>query len=190
MKTHLTKRLHLKPYSPTDYTAWAHSYQTLLPKQSPHDWVPPKSQPPTRAFYAKYVRRCRERARTDDTYIWGLFHRRTHQHLGRVDIKILHRGPLQVANLGYRLHNNHWRLGYMTEALRVLIPAALKEFKLNRLEAVIDLDNRASIALCKTLKLRHEGIRKHFYYQNKGWADQVVYVADRKLLRLPPLHPN
>jgi ribosomal-protein-alanine N-acetyltransferase len=45
------------------------------------------------------------------------------------------------------------------------------------LEAAIDLDNHASIALARAAKLHDEGIKKHYWFQNNRWQDQRVFIA-------------
>jgi RimJ/RimL family protein N-acetyltransferase len=86
-------------------------------------------------------------AKQDFTYVWPIFERRSGACVGSIDIHIIARDVLQVANLGYRIDNRYWRRGYAREAVSRIIRAAFQDLKLNRLEAVIDLDNRPSIAL-------------------------------------------
>jgi L-amino acid N-acyltransferase YncA len=37
----------------------------------------------------------------------------------------------------------------------------------------INLDNRRSIALAKSIGMQREGIRKHFIYENNQWVDPM-----------------
>jgi RimJ/RimL family protein N-acetyltransferase len=190
MKTYRTRRLTLRPYSLNDYPAWAHAYLSVLPRKSKHDWIPSQKLPVNRREFARIVRRHQRLAKADRTYVWAIFDRKSGELLGHVDISVISRGALQFANLGYRILNRHWRKGYASEALTTMIPATLRELRLNRLEAVIDLDNRPSIALARSVGLNREGVRRSYYYQDLGWADQVVYTAIRQDFRLKTLHPE
>lgn len=120
--------------------------------------------------------------------MFGVFlKKKSHKLIGVVDIHILQRGVLQMANLGYRIFNQYWGKGYGNEVVKKLIVSSLIDLKLNRLEAVIDMDNKRSINLVNSIGLRREGIRKNYWFQNKQWDDQIVFVADRVQFNLPKL---
>jgi [ribosomal protein S5]-alanine N-acetyltransferase len=182
-----TRRLVVRPFAARDYASWAEAYRGLRPRQGPQDWVPPKGLPIDRREFAKLLRRYRGWAAREETFVWAIFHRKTGAHLGRIDVSPAIRHYVRSANLGYRILNPHWRRGYAKEALRALIPGALRDLRLNRLEAVIDRDNRPSLALCRSVGMRREGVREAYFYQDGGWADQVVYVADRRDFGVPML---
>ncbi len=188
-KTYKTKRLTLRPYRSSDYKSWAWAYKNILPKQAKYDWIPPAKLPVNKVEFQKIVRRHSKMEKEDRCYVWAIFEKSTGALLGHVDIAILTRDNLQVANLGYRVINRYWRQGFAKEALNHIIPRAFNDLRLNRFEAVIDLDNRPSIALTKAIGLKRECVRKKFYYQDGAWADQVVYVAIRQDFGLPKLHP-
>ena len=94
-----------------------------------------------------------------------------------IDIAIYERGSLQFANLGYRLFNRYWGQGFGQEAVRAAIKIGHTDLKLQRLEASIDLHNKRSIKLVKSLGLEREGIKRGYWYQNGGWDDQLIFVA-------------
>jgi len=91
--------------------------------------------------------------------------------------------PYQMASLGYLIINIYRGKGYATEAVKKVVKAGLNDLKFHRLEAAIDLDNKASIRLAMAAGLYREGIKKHYWYQNKRWDDQVVFIAVRELCR-------
>lgn len=189
-KTYQTRRLVLRPYLASDYAVWEWAYKNILPKQAKYDWIPPSDLPTNRTQFQTIVRRHNLLEREGSTYIWSIFDRKTGALLGHVDVHVIARDVLQFANLGYRIINRYWRKGYATEALTHIIPAVFKDLQLNRLEAVIDPDNKASIALARSIEMRREGIRRKYYYQDGGWADQVVFVAVREDYGIPPLNPE
>ena len=189
-KTYRTKRLELRPYKLADFAAWVWGHQNFLPKKNKYDWQPPRQFHPTRKQFREVMLRQHRKAKAGTTYIYPVFKKSTGAWIGVIDIHILNRDELQVANLGYRINNLYQGQGFAKEALTKIIPAILKDLKLNRLEAVIDLDNKASIALTRSVGMAREGVRKNYYYQNGKWDDQVIYIADRKRFGLPPLHPK
>ena len=59
----------------------------------------------------------------------------------------------------------------------------------NRLEACIDPDNAASIALARRLVSREGELREGYLWEDGHWVDQIVFVAqpdDVGLSRRPP----
>lgn len=183
----MTSRFCVRSYNKKDYTSWFDTYTGLLPKKTKFDKGPYKPKECDKAIFFKIVSRHQVLAKNDRTYIWGVFDRKNGELVGAIDVHILVRGEIQKANLGYQIFNNHWRKGIASEVLSEMIPKILMDLKINRLEAVIDTDNRPSINLVKSIGLRKESIRKNYYFQDGDWADQLVYVADRKIYKLPLL---
>lgn len=167
-----------------DYRTWSNSCKIGFPKMSKWDIDPRK---PKMNSFRKTIKRHLLKARKDQTYIWAIFEKKSGFIIGLLDIHIIERDILQKANLGYRIFNNYWRQGFAHEAIKKLVKKCLIDLKLNRLEAVIDLDNIASICLMKRLNYRCEGVRKNYWYQEGRWDDQMVYIIDRKELKLPRL---
>jgi RimJ/RimL family protein N-acetyltransferase len=154
---------------------------------NPWDAAPlARSKRSRREFLARVARQERL-ACQDHTYIWTMFERSTGDLVGVLDVHILTRGRLQVANLGYRIDNRYWRRGFAREMLKAMIPILLRDLRLQRLEAVIDPDNRPSIRLVRGLGLKREGLRRNYWFQNGRWDDQVVFVATRQSVGLPTL---
>jgi ribosomal-protein-alanine N-acetyltransferase len=84
--------------------------------------------------------------------------------------------------LGYDLHPGFWRRGIMTEALTAIFDFAFSEafiFHLNRIEALTELNNKASIRLLTKLGFQEEGIRREYGY----WKDEYHDVRSFALLR-------
>lgn len=183
----MSSRFNIRAYTRKDYKSWFEAYTGLLPKQTKFDKGPYKPRECDKATFYKIVSRHQLLAKNDKTYIWGVFDKKSGELVGAVDVHILVRGQLQKANLGYQVFNRHWRKGIAGEVLKKIIPALLMDLRINRLEAVIDTDNRPSINLVKSVGLRKEGLRENYYFQEGDWADQLVYVADRKEYALPLL---
>jgi RimJ/RimL family protein N-acetyltransferase len=107
--------------------------------------------------------------------------------VGAVDITVLHRGPLQLGNLGYRVFRPYRRRGYAKEAVSAAMHFAFERLQLNRLEAVLDRENRPSRALARTLGMTRECIRRRYYFDGGRFVDQEVWSAQREDFGHPPL---
>ena len=183
-----TKRLIIRPLKIRDYKAWFDAYTKSPTKKSKYDRGGYPESTCTLKKFKSNLNRYQKMSNTDTTYVWGVFEKKTHELIGILDISIICRGSLQVANLGYRVFNRFWKMGYGKEFVRAGILLGFKNLKLNRLEAVIDPDNKASIRLAKSVGMVNEGLRKKYYYQNKMWADQKIFSAQREDWHLPKLH--
>lgn len=188
-KKYLTKRFEIRPYTLRDYPQWFILFTSLRPKQNKFDLGPFTRRQCTRKSFQAIVERHKKRAAEKRLFVYAIFDRKTKELVGSIDFGILYRGDIMKSNLGYEVFNKYWRQGIAYEVLSYMVPQALMDLKINRFEACIDLDNKASIGLCKKLGLRSEGVRKNYYFQNGQWADQKVFVADRALYKLAPLKP-
>jgi [ribosomal protein S5]-alanine N-acetyltransferase len=189
-KTYRTSRLVVRPFKASDYETWARFIAESRPRKNRFDWERTSEFRTSRTAFLKKINHSKKSAADDEMYFWAIFRRRERDLIGFVDIYVLARKSLHFANLGYRIDNRFWGRGYGKEALSRMIPAALRDLKLNRLEAVIDLGNRRSTAVARAAGMKREGVRRRYYYQDRHWADQVVYVSDRKGAGLPVLHPT
>ena len=186
-KEYTSARFSIRAYTKKDYNLWFEAYTNLLPQKTKFDKGPYKASECKKDVFDKIVTRHQSLAKDGKTYIWGIFDKKNKKLVGAIDVHILVRGEIQKANLGYQIFNNYWKQGIASEVLLKTIPKVLIDLKLNRLEAVIDCDNKPSIKLVKKIGLRKEGIRKNYFFQEGDWEDQIVYIADRKLLKLPLL---
>ncbi len=184
-----TKRLILRPQKPSDYEAWYAGFASRLPQQSKYDEGQISLKSCDAAWFSNLCAYHQEQALSDYAYILGVFLKQTAQHLGYVDLSTIYREAKQWANLGYSIHNQHWRQGFGSEAVKAALIAGFENLGYHRIEAAINLDNYPSIALAQRVGLQKECVRRGFYYENKQWVDHVIYVAlppDLGLAAKPP----
>lgn len=108
---------------------------------------------------------------------------------GNIDLSTIRRGEYQWAILGYEIHNQHWKQGFGKEAVRAALIAGFETLGYHRIEAAINIDNQASIALAQSLGMQRECIRRGFLYEKQQWVDHLIYVAipsDLGLVEKPP----
>ncbi|MEM1311044.1 MAG: GNAT family protein [Cyanobacteria bacterium P01_H01_bin.153] len=184
-----TERLILRPLEPNDYQAWRTAMAGRLPPQHKYDDGPIDLTDLDADWFAQMCTDQYETALKDESYDWEVFHGQTNQHLGKVDLFTIQRQVFQWANLGYLIHNQYWRQGFAKEAVKTVILAGFEQLNYHRIEAAINLDNHASIALVRSLGLNRECIRRGFWYENEQWIDHVIYTAlpaDFGLSERPP----
>lgn len=70
--------------------------------------------------------------------------------------------------ISYDLHPDYWGQGYMQEALDAIIDFGFSEFGLNRVEALVMVENAASARLLTRLGFHEEGIlRQHDFFKGR-----------------------
>lgn len=68
--------------------------------------------------------------------------------------------------IGYELHRDYWRQGYMSEAIDAILDFGYTELGLNRVEALVMVDNAPSVGLLQSLGFTQEGIlRQHDFFK-------------------------
>ncbi|MCH2160512.1 MAG: GNAT family N-acetyltransferase [Phycisphaerales bacterium] len=82
--------------------------------------------------------------------------------VGQVGLQMIERGPFQNATLGYWIGKPHARKGWGRELLTLAMRRAFVDLELERLEANIVSNNRASIALVESLGFRNEGYSTNY----------------------------
>jgi len=76
---------------------------------------------------------------------------------------------------GYHFLKEYWGNGYATEALQSIIPYIFKHFKVNRLVAFINANNKESIALLKRIDMFEEARLREVRMSNGVYCDEMVY---------------
>lgn len=181
-----TPRLVLRPLVKADHSTWFEAV-TRGPQGSKFEPPPRSLKRSSRAAYDEVLARFAERAREDSMYVSGIFLKHERVLVGLVDIMILQRGPVQSANLGYRIFQPYRRRGYAKEAVLAAMHEAFEGLKLNRLEAVMDLENRPSRALARALGMSREAVRRKYYFEGGRFHDQLVWSAQREDFGHAPL---
>ncbi|MBI4274059.1 MAG: GNAT family N-acetyltransferase [Rhizobiales bacterium] len=158
----------------TDFPAW-----TAL-RATSHDFLTPweptwPADDLTRGAYRRRLKRYAEDLRNDVAYPFLLFDKGSNTLLGGLTLTNLRRGVAQAASLGYWIGEPYARRGYMTAAVRALIPFAFDALRLHRIEAACIPTNAASIALLDKTGFKREGYARQYLCINGIWQDHVLY---------------
>lgn len=85
-------------------------------------------------------------------------------------------GTYADCQIGYKLDEGECRKGYMYEAMSFLVPMALREYHLKRIEALVMPENKPSINLLKKLGFIKEGYLHDAAQINGEWKDHELYT--------------
>jgi ribosomal-protein-alanine N-acetyltransferase len=90
---------------------------------------------------------------------------------GSINLSQIFRGGFQNAYMGYYIGAQYAGQGYMTEAIQLTLRYAFEHLKLHRIEANIQPENIASIALAKRAGFVREGYSERYLKICGRWRD-------------------
>jgi ribosomal-protein-alanine N-acetyltransferase len=128
-------------------------------------WITPRAKTPKE--FADYLKR----ASADRHYRFLVIHRDSGGIAGVININDVIRGNFQSASLGYYAFAPYAGRGLMRAGLLLVLKQAFQKLKLHRLEANIQPDNRASIALVKRCGFVREGFSRRLVKVRGRWQD-------------------
>src|SRR5512146_3126400 len=101
----------------------------------------------TRGAFRRRLKRYAEDLRNDLAYAFLIFRSDDNALVGGLTLANIRRGVAQAGSIGYWVGQPFARKGYMTAAVRALIPFCFGTLRLHRLEAACIPTNAASIGL-------------------------------------------
>ena len=158
-----------------DHAEWAALRESSREFLTP--WEP--TWPPddlTRASFRRRIRRYAEDQRSDLAYPLFLFRKSDNVLLGGLTLANIRRGCAQAGNLGYWMGEAYSRQGYMTAAVKLVIPFAFETLRLHRIEAACIPANLASIRLLEKTGFRREGFAREYLCIDGAWQDHLLYA--------------
>ena len=158
-----------------DYTEWAALREISRAFLVPWEPVWPADDL-TRGAFRRRLRRYVEDLRADLAYSFLIFRNSDGVMVGGVTLANIRRGVAQAGSVGYWVGAPFARQGYMTAAMRALIPFCFGTLRLHRLEAACIPTNAASIALLEKTGFRREGYARSYLCINGKWQDHLLYA--------------
>ena len=159
----------------SDHAEWAALREASRDFLTP--WEP--TWPPddlTRASYRRRIRRYAEDQRSDLAYPLFVFRKSDNVLLGGLTLANIRRGCAQAGNLGYWMGAAYSRQGYMTAAVKLVIPFAFETLRLHRVEAACIPGNVASVRLLEKTGFRREGFAREYLCIDGAWQDHLLYA--------------
>ena len=130
----------------------------------------------TRSAFRRRIRRYSEDLRSDQGYAFLIFRSSDEALVGGLTLANTRRGVAQAGSLGYWMGLPFVRQGYMSAAVRAVIPFAFATLRLHRLEAACIPTNVASIALLEKSGFQREGYARQYLCINGMWQDHLLYA--------------
>lgn len=106
--------------------------------------------------------------------------------VGAINLSQIFRKAFQNAYLGYYLAEKYTGKGYMTEAVELVLRFAFKELKLHRVEANVQPENAASIAVLQRCGFTREGFSRKYLKIGGRWRDHerfAIIVEDWRKIK-------
>jgi hypothetical protein len=95
--------------------------------------------------------------------------------IGGVTLPNGRRGLEQAGTIGYWVGEPQAHRGYMTTALRVLLPTLFGELNLHRIEAACIPSNASSIRVLEKCGFSREGLARRYLCINGVWQDHLLF---------------
>jgi ribosomal-protein-alanine N-acetyltransferase len=158
-----------------DYAAWAKlrgdSREFLVP------WEPVwASDELTRGSFRRRIKRYQKETRLDSAYVFFVLRKSDDALLGGCTLSNVRRGVTQCCTLGYWIGQKFARQGYMTAAVKALIPFVFRTLGLHRIEAACLVQNEASRNLLMRAGFSQEGLARRYLMINGQWADHLLFA--------------
>jgi ribosomal-protein-alanine N-acetyltransferase len=175
-------RVWLRVPQMADYAEWANlrgiSEDFLRPWEP--EWSPDEL---TRSAYRRRLRYYHRDLRDGTGYAFFLFRNDDNKLLGGATLSNARRGVSQSISIGYWIGKPFIRQGYMTAALRGLIPFVFNNLGYHRIEAACLPSNVASRRLLEICGFEHEGFARKYLKINGLWQDHLLFAAIEDQLR-------
>lgn len=173
--TRRTGRVIVRPPEMEDFEAWADLRERSRDFLTPWEPVWPADDL-SRTGFRRRLRRYAADYEKDITYAFFVFRREDEQLIGGVTLTNVRRGIVQAGSLGYWAGAPFAGQGYMSAALRTLMPLAFGDLRLHRLEAACIPENAASVHLLEACGFQREGLARGYLCINGRWQDHWLYA--------------
>jgi len=130
----------------------------------------------TRGAFRRRIKRYQKETRLDSAYVFFVLRESDDALLGGVTLSNVRRGVTQCCTLGYWIGAKFARKGYMTSAVKALVPFIFRTLGLHRIEAACLTDNDASKSLLARTGFRQEGLARRYLLINGEWADHLLFA--------------
>ena len=110
---------------------------------------------------------------------WGILLKEENRIIGTCGYHNWNKRHLR-AEIGYELSMDSWGRGYMKEALKAIIDYGYEAMDLNRIEAVVYPENKASIKSLINLGFNKEGLLQEYAFFRNTYQDLIMFSLLKK----------
>ncbi|MBA5778393.1 GNAT family N-acetyltransferase [Stappia sp. F7233] len=169
------RRIYLRAPAAHDYVPWAALREESRSFLKP--WEPRWPEDDlSRASFRRRLRRYAREMREDKAYPFFLFKADDGCLVGGATLSNIRRGVAQSCSLGYWMGAPFAGQGFMSEAVRLLVPHAFSRLRLHRVEAACLPHNAASITLLQNAGFQREGYARRYLCIDGRWEDHVLFA--------------
>lgn len=161
-----------------DYAEWATLRERSRSFLTPWEPVWPDDDL-TRNAFRRRIRRYMREVKEDHAYPFFIFRNEDGALVGGCTLSSVQRGVQQSCTLGYWAGEIFAGKGYVTGAVRALIPYVFEELRLHRMQAACLPENERSKAVLRKCGFREEGHARGYLKINGMWRDHVVFAILR-----------
>ncbi len=140
------------------------------------DRFPPKSIEEIYIFLDKIF----EAIAANQSIAWAISLKANDEFIGTVNFHKMY-PEHDRAEMGYQLFSTYWRQGIMSEAVKAAIAYGFNTMKLHSIEAQVNPNNEASIALLKKHRFVQEAYFRENFYFNGEFLDTAVFSLTNKV---------
>ncbi len=166
--------LFLRAPQMADFPQWAQLRERSRNYLTPWEPIWP-SDDLTRAGFRRRLRRYAEDIISDRSYPFLIFREQDGLLVGGITLANVRRGIVQAGTVGYWVGEPFARQGYMTAALRTLLPSLFGELALHRVEAACIPTNAASVRVLEKCGFTREGLARRYLCINGVWQDHLLF---------------
>ena len=166
--------LYLRLPGSNDYAEWAElraRSRSFLTRWEP-TWATDEL---TRTAYRRRLRQYQKEWREEAGYAFFIYRSQDHRLVGGLSLSNVRRGVTQACTLGYWMGAPFAGQGFMSQAVRTVIPFVFEQLWLHRLEAACLPDNTASTRVLEGNGFHREGLALRYLKIDGVWQDHCLY---------------
>lgn len=157
-----------------DFPQWSSLRASSRAFLSPWEPIWP-SDDLTRTGFRRRLRRYADDIAEDRAYPFLIIREQDDALIGGVTLANVRRGIVQSGTIGYWIGQPYAGHGYMTAALRVLLPTLFGELNLHRIEAACIPTNTPSVRVLEKCGFAREGLARRYLCINGVWQDHYLF---------------
>lgn len=170
-----TETVTLRSPAMGDYPAWSELRGASRTFLTPWEPVWPVDDL-TRPAYRRRLRRYQREIQEATGYPFLVFRSADMALVGGLTLSHVVRGVTQSCSLGYWMGERFAGRGFMTAAVKAVIPFVFDTLRLHRLEAACLPHNAASIRLLEKAGFTREGYARRYLNIDGRWQDHLLFA--------------